>query len=463
MAFDKVIDSAQINSDLTTVADAIRKKSRTSDVLDFPNGFAEAISSIETGGNVPLKDVNFYDYEGTRLYSYTVAQAQALTELPPLPEHSGLICQGWNWTLEEIKSHNREVDVGATYITDDGATRIYIHLHEGRTSPRLGIAITNGGQLSVDWGDGTEPEILLSAGNNTVAYTPAHHYAKAGDYVISLYTDDTATFYYNTTGCALLTDETIGLQNNGAYIYRECIRKVELGLNIRLSSYSFMHCFRLSSITIPKNSEYKSIGSYTFKNCPMLSCVIVPSGTTAISNDCMYGCKQLSVVSIPNSVTELSTNVFYNCYCLSRVSIPKGVNFLGTYVFKNCTALESLTLPEGITRVNSSVCSSCESMVTAELPNSILSIDSEAFRYCYSLVSLAIPASVKSIAYSAFQQCYSVKLFDFTKHSSVPSLGAVSAFDKIPADCEIRVPASLYDEWVSSANWSSLASYIVAV
>jgi hypothetical protein len=36
--------------------------------------------------------VRFYDYDGTLLYSYTVAEAQELTELPPLPEQPGLIC-----------------------------------------------------------------------------------------------------------------------------------------------------------------------------------------------------------------------------------------------------------------------------------------------------------------------------------------------------------------------------------
>ena len=50
------------------------------------------------GGSVnptaTAKAVNFRDYDGTVLYSYTVDEAAAMTELPPLPEHNGLICQG---------------------------------------------------------------------------------------------------------------------------------------------------------------------------------------------------------------------------------------------------------------------------------------------------------------------------------------------------------------------------------
>ena len=52
----------------------------------------DIVVAAEGGGaavSVPMKDVNFYDYDGTRLYSYTVAEAAALTELPPLPTQPG--------------------------------------------------------------------------------------------------------------------------------------------------------------------------------------------------------------------------------------------------------------------------------------------------------------------------------------------------------------------------------------
>lgn len=45
MAYRKVDESS-----LTTIADAIRDKGGTSDALTFPDGFAEAISAIESGG-----------------------------------------------------------------------------------------------------------------------------------------------------------------------------------------------------------------------------------------------------------------------------------------------------------------------------------------------------------------------------------------------------------------------------
>lgn len=50
MAVDKLVDSAQLDADLTTVANAIRTKGGTSGSLAFPAGFVSAIQAIPTGG-----------------------------------------------------------------------------------------------------------------------------------------------------------------------------------------------------------------------------------------------------------------------------------------------------------------------------------------------------------------------------------------------------------------------------
>lgn len=50
MAVDKLVDSTQLNADLTSVANAIRTKGGTSAALAFPAGFVDAIDAIETGG-----------------------------------------------------------------------------------------------------------------------------------------------------------------------------------------------------------------------------------------------------------------------------------------------------------------------------------------------------------------------------------------------------------------------------
>lgn len=57
MAYDKVVDSAALAADLTTVANAIRSKGGTSASLAFPEGFASAIGAIKTGGNMEYHEI----------------------------------------------------------------------------------------------------------------------------------------------------------------------------------------------------------------------------------------------------------------------------------------------------------------------------------------------------------------------------------------------------------------------
>lgn len=51
MAYDKVVDSAALDAQLTSIADAIRAKTGGSDSLVFPDGFSQAIAAIEAGGS----------------------------------------------------------------------------------------------------------------------------------------------------------------------------------------------------------------------------------------------------------------------------------------------------------------------------------------------------------------------------------------------------------------------------
>ena len=81
----------------------------------------------------------FYDYDGSRVTGWSLEELASATALPALPSHDGLTCQGWNWTLTALKSANRNVNVGASYITDDGKTRIYVTLTSDLLSPMLGI------------------------------------------------------------------------------------------------------------------------------------------------------------------------------------------------------------------------------------------------------------------------------------------------------------------------------------
>ena len=128
----------------TAIANAITAKGGTVSSGDGLEDFASDIASIPSGGggSQPQKDINFYDYDGTIVNSYTAAEFAELSSFPNNPAHEGLTAQGWNWTLSDAKTYvaaNGKLDIGQMYITSDGKTRLYIRLIEGRLKPYLGL------------------------------------------------------------------------------------------------------------------------------------------------------------------------------------------------------------------------------------------------------------------------------------------------------------------------------------
>ena len=310
----------------------------------FPIGVRDSSSVANS------KEVNFLDYDGTILYSYTAAEFAALSSMPANPTHDGLTAQGWNWSLTNAKAYVAKygkLNIGQMYITDDGKTRIYIHLEEGRTSPVLGICPN--GTVDIDWGDGTTHDTLTGSSTSTAVYTSAHNYAAPGDYVIQLTV--TGSMGFGSNGLLVYTSES----DNRDFVYRNAIRKVELGSDVTsIGGRAFYCCYNLSSITIPDGVT--SIGNEAFGGCYSLSSITIPDGVTSIGNSAVGACATLSSSTIPDSVTSFGNYAFYNCYNLSSITIPDSVTSIGAQAFYNCYGLAHIyflpTTPPSVSNSN---------------------------------------------------------------------------------------------------------------
>lgn len=112
MAYDKVVDSAQLDADLKVVADAIRSKGGTSEPLSFPQGMASAVEAIQSGGGsgedylekrLIGEPYDYYNDKITVLYQYAFYEDRSVQNINlPNVESVGLNSFGTR-TVKTIK------------------------------------------------------------------------------------------------------------------------------------------------------------------------------------------------------------------------------------------------------------------------------------------------------------------------------------------------------------------------
>ncbi|MCR4660363.1 MAG: leucine-rich repeat protein [Bacteroidales bacterium] len=211
-----------------------------------------------------------------------------------------------------------------------------------------------------------------------------------------------------------------------------------------ISSYAFMGCKGLTSVTIP--DAVTSIGTYAFAgceldsltigqglttisnhafdndtisylnyNCPAnvteritksrLATVIIGDNVTSIRNNAFRVCWDLTSVTIGNSVTSIGDEAFYNCSGLTSVIIPNSVTSIGYKAFQKCYNLTSVTIGNSVTSIGKYAFSECSGLTSITIPNSVTSIFNYAFSSCSGLTSIIIPDSVNRIDGLAFYCC----------------------------------------------------------
>lgn len=482
------------------------------------------IDSIPTGVET---DITFYDYDGTPLYAYSHEDVANLTKLPELPHHEGLIAQGWNWTLEELKSATYKCIVGANYITDDGKTRLYLNFPTKNSAyvPLYFYQSVSQG-VTIDWGDGRQQTV-----SGTGFVSANHNYATAGKYMISLNPQNNCSLSFggvaDNTEIPAAASILTGIFGSGASARAACY-KIELGKNIQqLKIASFDNAFNVTSISIP--NSITTIMPCAFRYCRCLTSIVIPRGITTISKYCCYDTYGLRTISLPKTIKTIEveafrlnrglTNIalseglevieadaFQDCQDIQEVYLPKSLTSIGAHAFTLCRGIKKLELPPSITsltgifsslyqlkefklnEIMSSICTlpdarslnslvfpkslsaipdrminSSWSLLNITLPENATSIGAYAFSGCSSLSEVKYPATLTSIGVDAFYSCISIVEHDFSKCTKIPTLANSAVFNGIHPNCKIKVPSALYNQWKAATNWSTYANYIVAV
>lgn len=149
---------------------------------------ADGFRRVKTDINEsPEKEVNFYDYKGKRVFSYTASEAMALTELPVCPSDEFAEFLKWTEDLETVKM-GLPLDVGACYICPDGWHGIVLidtrlkDRYNKTVECQIGRKYTANTIYLVNWGDGHEEQYEFYTGGSLL--NVSHTYDKVGQYII---------------------------------------------------------------------------------------------------------------------------------------------------------------------------------------------------------------------------------------------------------------------------------------
>lgn len=373
------------------------------------------------------RDINFFDYDGTLLYSYTYDGFEELDALPANPSHSGLTAQGWNWTMAEIITQidtcpGSRIDVGQMYITDDEKTRLYCHFESGGLSPYLGISPN--GTVVIDFGDGSEPETLTGTSfSSSYVKFLQHTYSAPGDYVITI-TVQNGEFsiggnysYYSYIFRRMNSASTTKEYN---MTYLGSLRKIEFGSNVRLYDYAFYHCDNLEYVTMPSTLSY--MNQYAFYYCYSLKFIVIPRVITSVASSAFYCCYSLVGASIPPTTTSFGNSSLSNCYSLRHITLPYGLTNVANNLFYYDYSLEGpIVIPPLATYVGAGTFNYCVALdnISFARRTADIYIGSNAFSYCQSLQYIFIPSQVTRIEGSAFSYCSSLKTVAFQDGASI--------------------------------------------
>lgn len=465
---------------LTDVADAIREKKGTTEKIN-PQNFSEEIRGIESGGGVvskEYKDVNFFDYDGTILFSYTWEEAEQLTEMPipPANLHKGLLFERWNYTLEEMKAQGDYADIGALYMTDNGRTKL-IGDYVGKTTLHLGQSKPHG--IIIYWGDGTH-----DISGEDLDFYISHHYENPISTTIELKSVEGSDIELRAT--YLLVKEINAGDNlilNKCFTgFTECT-KLSMNTGVRFATVGLSGACLLYFVSSPKHEG----GSHYAQQSSIEGISLHPN--IAINDSTLHSIQSLRRLVIPatnnNAYNKSKNDKFPLALSLRMaknapnplIKVEKNTIMLGDEVFKGCMASEipsyatsigdgafqksyigSISIPDSVTSIGAFAFYEAKNIEEIIAPN-VGGVLHQTFRNCSNLKKVIL-GDITKIENYVFYYSGKLQYVDLRRCSSVPVLAETGSFNAV-GNCKIVVPDALYEEWIVATNWSTYANRIV--
>lgn len=389
----------QLTTFLKNIADSVREKTGYDGLIN-PQEFKNHISNIKI--DTSDKTIVFYDYNGTILYQYTPEEFLALGEMPEHPATIAIAPEtkavGWGWTYQEACDFVRTYEVlelGAKYTVDGEGNRYYINVTNENVGKSLILTYgsRSGLKFTIDWGNGSTYTFNQTSSSGSVSLlTVSTVYNSPGIYVIK--TTGHVDYLYDDI-------ESIGWGKS----INDCFLSVK-GENIESSANIAIHNTGVNYATFgmlsPNSSSF--CGRLFYYN---------PSSSVSYNTAKWQGDR----IAIPSiyivryaSASQSKTFICDKLYCGTYVTM--------TYVY----AKEIIFTTEGMTIGNGST--------------------SDKFG-TYS-EKIVFPKGVVFDSGAKLGSFYGI--LDFTKCTSIPSIGTAFLPTNTSANVKILVPKSLEAE-----------------
>lgn len=453
-----------------------------------PTAGIDGISQANVQVNVPApaaivepKTVTLYDYDGTIITQYGAQEFANLQNYPAAPVHEGLTFQSWNWPLATAQQYVAKYDycdIGATYCTSDGLTKLYLALKQGNDTMAIDFSLD--GEGDIDWGDGTSTHII--GDDLEVDLSESHTYdIEGGYYIIKI----------GVTGTISLGGRDGMVVCQGYQSYGEVnLYKVEMASNAILGGNFYCEdSFTSAFTTIVISEGTTTIPYQAFASCSALKHITLPRTVTRIEDGAFVYVDSLQSISLSYQCNiDRNDSIFDSNYYLKRLVIPEGNTEVKSY--NNCDYISIMTIPETVQTIISVPCLTSISIPSSVtrirslggqwnsliIPSTVNQLDGlgsiylhsarigakymrASFNTCYLLSDVTFMSSVLSIENSLFDEGGYYQIRNITFEGATPPTVTSATFEYLPTYCVIRVPQGTLSTYTSAENYPDPNEY----
>ncbi|MBE5938198.1 MAG: leucine-rich repeat domain-containing protein [Lachnospiraceae bacterium] len=228
------------------------------------------------------------------------------------------------------------------------------------------------------------------------------------------------------SGCVKLENFTLPTNSNYVVIYEN----------------TFYDCEKISSFIIPEQVYKIERAAFAGSGVQQMT---IPNTVTWLGEGIFSECAKLTSVTLPvnSDITEVPESMFNYCSSLKSITIPSGYTTIGNSAFQN-SALAGIYLPDTITDINASAFYSASELQVVQFTSQTVPTFSGESHFSYTFDTLKI------VAPAGLETTYMTAMKNADNTLGIPEnaefVGASAAITVIPKlQGEITVTGTIYE------------------